>query len=195
VTSVAEVTVEPLTTDRFGDLSKLFMQGGDPKWCWCQYFRKPGLDWSNSTAQANRAALRRLAEKAVAPGLVAYRNDEAVGWVGLAPRQDYARLEASRILAPLDDKPVWSIVCFVVGRQSRGQGIATALLDAAIDYAREHGATILEAYPVSETRGRVSAANAYQGTQSMFANAGFHVAETRQWNKSTPIRPIMRREL
>ena len=77
-----------------------------------------------------------------------------VGWVSVGPRGDYERLAHSRVLAPVDDKPVWSIVCFVVGRQARGQGVATALLDAAIDYARDHGATTLEAYPIELDRRR-----------------------------------------
>jgi GNAT superfamily N-acetyltransferase len=190
-----QITVEPLTTERFEDLAALFMQGGDPKWCWCQYFRTPGLDWSNSTARGNREALRGFADRDLAPGLVAYRGGEAVGWVSLAPRADYRRLEASKILARIDDKPVWSIVCFVVGRKNRGQGIGNALLRAAIAYAREHGASTLEAYPISDTRGRVPAASAFHGAQSMFAKAGFQVAEVRQWNKTTPVRPIMRLEL
>jgi len=191
----AEVTVEPLTTERFEDLAALFMQGGDPKWCWCQYFRTRGLDWSNSTAKGNREALREFARKDLAPGLVAFRDGEAVGWVSLAPREDYPRLEASKVLARIDDKPVWSIVCFVVGRKSRGQGIGAALLKAAIEYARDHGASTLEAYPVADARGRVSASSAFHGVQSMYAKAGFQVAEIRQWNKTTPIRPIMRLEL
>jgi GNAT superfamily N-acetyltransferase len=90
---------------------------------------------------------------------------------------------------------VWSIVCFVVGRRHRGQGIATALLDAAVDYARAHGATLLEAYPVDTTGGRVSAATAYKGTVGMFERAGFAVAERRRANRSSPERPIVRRRI
>jgi len=193
--AVSDVTVEPLTTDRFEDLAKLFMEGGDPKWCWCGYFRTTGPAWGTSTAKQNRERLRGLAGRDLAPGLVAFEDGEAVGWVSLAPREDYDRLEASKVLARIDDKPVWSIVCFVVSRKKRGQGIAAALLNGAIDYARERGATVLEAYPVSDERGRIPSSDAFHGTQSMFAKAGFEVAEVRQWNKSTPKRPIMRREL
>ena len=69
---------------------------------------------------------------------------------------------------------MWSIVCFVVGRRARGRGVAAALLDAAIDYARDHGATTLEAYPVEVPAGRrIPSANVYHGTLSMFERAGF----------------------
>jgi GNAT superfamily N-acetyltransferase len=195
VNSVAAVTVEPLTDDRFEDLGKLFMQGGDPKWCWCMYYRTRGLSWSNSTAAQNREGLRELAASQPAPGLVAYRDGEAVGWIGMSPRESYARLESSKVLARVDDRPVWSIVCFVVGAKSRGQGVARTMLRGAIDYARSHGAKTVEAYPVAKSRGKVPAASAYQGSQSMFEKAGFELVDVRQWNKSSPERPIMRLEL
>jgi GNAT superfamily N-acetyltransferase len=191
----AKVTVEPLTEARFEGLASLFMQGGDPKWCWCMYFRARGSSWGTSTAKENRENLHGLASRELAPGLVAYQDGEAVGWVSLAPREDFDRLEASKVLARLDDKPVWSIVCFVVAKGRRGQGIAAALLAGAIEYARQHGASTLEAYPVSDERGRIPASNAFHGVQSMYTRAGFTVAEVRQWNKATPKRPIMRLEL
>jgi GNAT superfamily N-acetyltransferase len=191
--SQTRLEVQPLTTERFADLALLFNEGGDPKWCWCQYFRKPGLDWTNSTAAANRAGLESLtARPDLAPGLVGYRDGRVVGWVSLAPREDYGRLENAKLLARVDDKPVWSIVCFVVSRKARGQGVASALLQGAISYARENGATMLEAYPVAADRGKVTPANAFHGVQSMYEKAGFTVVETRQWNKTSPIRPIMR---
>jgi len=126
---------------------------------------------------------------------VAYRDDRAIGWVSVGPRSDYERLEHSRILAPVDDRPVWSIVCFVVSRGARGQGVAAALLEAAVRYAREHGATLLEGYPVDTEGGRVPAATAYKGTLGMFTRAGFEVAEWRQANRSSPRRPIVRRRV
>ena len=187
--------VEPLTPERFADLAVLFKEGGDPKWCWCVYFRFRGRDWSNSTAAQNRAALGELTERDLAPGLVAYQDDRAIGWVSLAPREDYERLAFSKVLAPVDDTPVWSIVCFVVSRRVRGQGVAARLLAAAVDYARDHGATTLEAYPVDTGAGRVPAANAFHGTLAMFERAGFTVVERRQWNATSPVRPIVRLSL
>jgi GNAT superfamily N-acetyltransferase len=192
---VAEITVAPLTPQRFADLSQLFNEGGDPKWCWCMYFRKRGISWSNSSARENRAGLEALAEGQAKPGLVAYRDGVAVGWVSLGPRETYDRLGSSKVLAPLDDKPVWSIVCFVVSKSARGAGVASALIKAAVGYAREQGATTLEGYPVAADRGRVPAADAFHGTQSMFEKAGFVLAEKRQYSKTSPIRPIMRLDL
>ncbi len=195
-----DLRILPLTKARLPDLAALFGQGGDPKWCWCAYFRGRGMSWSNSTPAANRGvlekAVRNNARERRAPGLVAYREGEAVGWVSLAPREDFERLEHSTLLGRVDDRPVWSIVCFVVARRARGQGVAEAMLSAAVDYARDHGATLLEAYPVDTSGGqRVSAASAYHGTLGMFERAGFSVVERRQFNATAPVRPIVRRAI
>ena len=197
--SAAAVTFHPLTPGRVPDLAALFGQGGDPKWCWCAYFRVRGLDFKNSTRAGNRrvleGAVKTTAAKRRAPGLVAYEGGEPIGWVSLGPRDDYERLTHSKVLAPVDEEPVWSVVCFVVSRRSRGRGVAKALLDAAIDYARGHGAKWLEAYPVDTAGGRVPSANAYTGTLSMFEQAGFRVVTRRQANRVSPVRPIVRLRL
>jgi GNAT superfamily N-acetyltransferase len=190
----------PLTTDRLADLATLFDQGGDPKWCWCAFFRVRGRDFSNSTRAGNRELLTEATRQGErdghTPGLLAYDDGTVVAWVSLGPREDYERLTTSRVLAPVDDAPVWSIVCFVVGRQSRGRGVAAVLLDAAIDYARDHGATTLEAYPVELAEGeRIASANTYMGTLAMFERAGFEVVARRQANSTTRVRPIVRRTL
>lgn len=126
-------------------LAELFAAGGDPKWCWCQYWRKPGSNWSNTTADENRASLRDLVGRDPAPGLVAFRNGKAVGWVGLGPREDFGRLARSRTIPQLPGDGVWVVNCFVVAKEARRSGVAGALLDAAVAYAREHGAAILRA--------------------------------------------------
>lgn len=194
-----ELEFHPLTPKRLPDLASLFEQGGDPKWCWCASFRVRGMTFSKHSPAENRAVLEKAtrtnARRGRAPGLIAYRDGEAIGWVSLAPREDFERLEHSTVLARVDDRPVWSIVCFVVGRKSRGQGVAQALLAAAIDYARDHGATLIEAYPADTGAGRIPSANAYGGTLSMYERAGFEVVERRQFNSSTPVRPIVRRAI
>jgi GNAT superfamily N-acetyltransferase len=197
MTDATALRILPLTPERVPDLADLFGQGGDPRWCWCAYFRVRGRDWTNSTAAENREVLETaVAENATdgrAPGLVAYDGTDAVGWTSVGPREDYERLTFSKVLAPVDGTPVWSIVCFVVGRRARGRGVATALLDAAIAYARDHGATTLEAYPVEVSEGmRIPSANVYHGTLSMFERAGFEVVERRQANAASPVRPIVR---
>lgn len=192
---VVRLQIVPLTPERLTDLAVLFEQGGDPKWCWCTWFRFRGRDFANSTGAQNRADFEAAAADLAperAPGLIAYLDDTAVGWTSLGPREDYDRLMHARVLGPVDDAPVWSIVCFVVARQTRGQGVGRALLAAAIDYARAHGATTLEAYPVDTKARRITSANAAGGTLSMFEHAGFEVVAWRQANARTTPRPIVR---
>ena len=187
--------VVPLTADTWPALADLFAAGGDPKWCWCQFWRKPGSNWSNTSPGQNRADLLALAGGDPAPGLVALREGEAVGWVGLGPREAFPRLARSRTLPQLPGDDVWSINCFVVARTARRSGVATALLGAAVDYAVAHGARTLEGYPVATGGSRISSASVYTGTKSMFEATGFRWAadSTSRAAAGTP-RVVMRRD-
>ncbi|MGH2446078.1 MAG: GNAT family N-acetyltransferase [Candidatus Limnocylindria bacterium] len=199
MTDADALEILPLTPERLPDLASLFGQGGDPKRCWCSFFRLRNADVVGATAETNRKVLERAVEVTTtegrAPGLVAYRDGEPIGWVSLGPRDDYQRLQHSKVLAPLDEQPVWSIVCFVVSRRARKQGVANVLLEVAIAYAAEHGATLLEAYPVDTHGGRIPSANVYKGTLAMFRRAGFSVVAERQFNRTTPVHQIVRREV
>jgi GNAT superfamily N-acetyltransferase len=192
--AATELTIVPLTPERLDDLARLFDQPGDPKWCWCASFhvrrRAKGV-----APAANRAVLTERATRVPAPGLLAYRDDVVVGWVSLGPREDFEKLAHLKVLAPVDERPVWSIVCFVVGRRERGPGLAGVLLDAAIDHARASGATTLEAYPADTGGGRIPSPVAYKGTLSMFERAGFTEVARRQASANVAARPIVRLEL
>jgi GNAT superfamily N-acetyltransferase len=187
----------PLTPDRWDDVAALFGEGGDPKTCWCMYWRLRSKDWSFANAAGLRRGLHRLVDedRDPAPGLLAYDGDRAVGWVSLAPRDDYTRLVHSRVRPKLDDVPVWSIVCFVVSKSVRGQGLTNQLLDAAVDYARAHGAPAVEAYPVDPGHGRIPAAVGYTGLLSTFEVAGFQVVREIDSPQATVRRVIVRRSI
>ena len=189
------VEIVPLTPDRWDDVAALFSEGGDPKTCWCMFWRVRSKDWSFTNAAESRDGFRRLVvqDRDPAPGLLAYADGRAVGWVSVAPREDYQRIANSRVRPKIDDVPVWSIVCFVVSRAVRGQGLTTRLLDAAMDYARAHGAPGLEAYPVA-TQGKVPAAVGYTGLLSTFEAAGFRVVHEIDSPQATVRRVIVRRD-
>jgi GNAT superfamily N-acetyltransferase len=189
-----DLTILPLTPERLDDLATLFDQPGDPKWCWCASFHIRG-SVKVRPPTANRAVLTARAARDRTPGLIAYRDGRAVGWVSLGPREDFEKLAHWRVLAPVDDRPVWSIVCFVVGRKERGLGLAGDLLTAAIEHARANGATMLEAYPADTGAGRIPSPQAYKGTLSMFERAGFREVARRYQSATTAPRPIVRLEL
>ena len=191
------LVIEPLTPTRLPDLASLFEQGGDPKWCWCAFYRVRSTDFSQASKTRHRSVMEAAAtdnaREGRAPGLVAYAGDEVVGWISIGPREDYERLAYSKVLAPIDETPVWSIVCFVVGRRARGRGVARALLQAGIAHARTHRATVLEAYPVEvPAGGRIPSADVYRGTLSMFEAAGFEVVTRRVPPGGRAARPIVR---
>jgi ribosomal protein S18 acetylase RimI-like enzyme len=187
-----KLTVRPLTPERWPDLEALFNAKGCSvaRGCWCMFYRRSGtrspLPAGTTAAQANRADLKKLTRGDTPPGLIGYRGKVPVGWVSLGPRGDYAKLQRSPVMKPVDELPVWSILCFVVPSEHRGQGVARALLDGAIAYAKKQGATLLEAYPVDKP-GRSHDDFMWFGAKSMFDDAGFEEVARRK-----PQRPVVR---
>jgi len=137
----------------------------------------------------NKRDLCNLAVSERPTGLLAFDGTLAVGWCRLAPRADLAWLAHARYLSPVDDLPVWSVPCFFVRRSHRGRGVISALVDAAIDTARDAGAPALEAYPI-DTDAPGHSTNLFPGVASVFASRGFEVVARRK-----PDRPIMRKVL
>jgi len=182
-----KLSVLPLTPDRWPDLETVFGAKGCSiaRYCWCMAYRRSGSgDLVN--AKANRAGLKARVDAGHQPGLIGYRGKDPVGWISLAPREEFARLQRSPVMKPVDDKPVWSVVCFVVPPEHRGQGVAHALLRGAIAYARKRGARLIEAYPVDK-KGRSSDVSMWFGAKSLYDRAGFREVARRK-----PARPVVR---
>jgi len=190
-----KLTVRPLTPERWPDLETVFNARGCsiPRGCWCMYYRRtgkgPALPPGITYAQANHADMRALAGSDPPAGLIGYRGDVPVGWVSLGPREDFVRLGRSPVMKPVDDQPVWSIICFVVPSAYRHQGVAHALLAGAITFARKRGVPILEAYPVDK-EDRSADEFIWFGVKSMFDSAGF-----KEVARCSPTRPVMRLHL
>jgi len=190
-----KLTIRPVTPERWPDLEAIFNARGCSiaRGCWCMCYRRSGarppLPRGMTRAKANRADLKALVDSGKPPGLIAYRGRAPVGWISLGPREEFAKLERSPVMKPVDDKPVWSVICFVIPSEHRRQGVAHTLLRGAIDYARKHGATLLEAYPVDK-RGRASDDTMWFGAKSMYDRAGFKEVARRK-----PTRPIVRRRV
>jgi ribosomal protein S18 acetylase RimI-like enzyme len=187
-----KLTVSPLTPDRWADLEAIFNAKGCSvaRGCWCMYYRRSGSQEQPSSgttrAQANRTELKALVDSGRPPGLLGYRGKVPVGWVSVGPREDYAKLARSPVMKPVDDQPVWSVICFVVPTQYRGQGVAQALLAGAVAYAKKHGAKLVEAYPVDKP-GRSNDDSMWFGAKSMYDRAGFSEVARRK-----PQRPVVR---
>jgi len=184
--STSNFHFHPVTPDRWDDLEALFGSRGACAGCWCMYWRQTRTEFERFRGQENREALKSLVDGGKVPGILAYSDDQPIGWVSVGPREDFRALERSRILKPVDDQPVWSVVCFFVARSFRHRGLTVELLKAAASYAGQSGARILEGYP-SEPKSGQPDPFVYTGVASAFRRAGFHEVARR-----SPSRPIMR---
>lgn len=182
---------QPATRSRWSDLEALFGERGACGGCWCMFWRLTRKQWDAQRGDANRQALREIVNAGgAAPGILAYLGKEPVGWCAIAPREQYVALERSRILKPVDDKPVWSISCLFVKKAYRRQGISAELARASVAFAARHGAKVVEAYPVQPTMDKMPDPFLWHGVPAAFQVAGFKEVARR-----SKTRPIMRFEI
>ena len=186
---MGRITFKPATSAEWKDLAALFGPRGACANCWCMWWRLQRRDFARMKGDGTRRALKRLVDRGPAPGILAYDGDRAVGWCCVGPREDFVLLERSRVLARVDDAPVWSIVCFFVAKDHRRRGLTRRLVAAAAAHARRQGARIVEAYP-NEPGGKQPDAFVYTGLVSAFTANGFVEVARR-----SPHRLIVRKRL
>jgi GNAT superfamily N-acetyltransferase len=177
----------PLTPGRWVDLEKLFGERGACGGCWCMWWRLVHSDFLRQRGETNREAFRNLVDSGKIPGILAYTEGQPVGWCAVAPRETFPRLERSRILKRVDDEPVWSVVCFFVAKAFRGMRVSVRLLEAAVNYVRKQGGSIVEGYPVEPKKDWTPDPFVYTGLASAFREVGFVEIMRR-----SETRPIMR---
>jgi len=181
----------PLTPDRWADFEALMGPRGGAEGCWCMLWRVQAAAYNAGRGEPNRRAMQaRVNDGPRPPGLIAYREGAPVGWISIAPRDEFPRMAKSRIAAPVDDRPVWSVSCFFIKAGQRGKGVATALLAAACGFAAAHDAGIVEGYPIDPLGARYANAFAWTGLMRVFGACGFTEVARR-----SSTRPIMRKDL
>lgn len=181
---------------RFDDVSAILRPRSNPdRACWCLTYRLSPAELNIDIPGSRPAAMSELCSRDPGPGLVAYLDGAPVGWCGVGPRSEFHRLTHSRTIQQLDDVPVWSVVCLVVAPGHRGMGVAAAMLDGAVDFARANGATVLEGYPIDSAGGRVSGAFAFPGSTNLFERAGFTRMAPTLSKSGGATRWIMRRSV
>ena len=168
----------------------------DANVCWCLTYRIPSRLNRELRGPARGELVADLCRRDPAPGVLAYEGDVPVGWAGVAPRADLNSFARKSSKIPhVDDLPVWTVWCFRVRAGNRGRGIAHALLEGAVAFARSYGAPAIEGYPVDNRGERVDLTMAYVGTRALFERCGFaKVADTPSALDGFP-RVLMRREL
>lgn len=179
--------------EQFDDVATLFGPNGAIAGCWCMWWRKPNKEWNAQAGQSNREGFEAAVRSGAPVGLLAYSDTGApVGWIATAPRPAYPRLLRSNTLRLPDqeDPAIWSAPCIFVHRDHRRAGVGTALLGAAVEYARAQGATALEGYPTVDGGRKRGSNELFTGTVSMFLDNDF-VEHARP----AGARLVMRREL
>ena len=179
--------IQPLTPERWADFEELFGPHGAIGGCWCMWFRLTQKEFDARKGERNRKAMKAIVNSSRVPGILAYHQGHAVGWCSVAPREEFARLERSRLLKPVDGQRVWSVVCFFVAKEYRRKGVAKGLLKAAVEYVNKQGGSILEGYAVEPKAGKMPDLFAYHGPASLYKSVGFKEVARR-----SKTRPMMR---
>ncbi|MBB1247133.1 GNAT family N-acetyltransferase [Streptomyces durbertensis] len=173
------MAVEVRAASEFGDVAAVLgPKRPDANVCWCLSYRIPSKLNNELRGPARGEYVAELCRAERAPGVLAYEEDVPVGWAAVAPRSEtsFAR---SRTIPHVDDLPVWSLWCVRVRPGHRGKGVTHALIAGAVDFARAHGAPVVEAYPIDSGGDRIDQTMAYAGIRRNFERAGFtHAADT-----------------
>lgn len=186
-----DIVIHPLSSDRTNDFVDLFGPQGACYGCWCTSFMlRPKIRHAMTTDERRGVMMDRIANGRP-PGLLAYHDSKAVGWMQIGPRSDTPEWNnLGRVSAPLpdalpDDTTVWSITCFFFARPWRGKGLTHRLLQAGIAFAKEHGARMIEAAPIVSTKPK--SIPLFVGPYNTFERAGFTEVAHRKDG-----RPLMR---
>ena len=182
-----KIAFHPLTPDRWPDLETLFGGRGGCGGCWCMTWRLERRDWERGKGESNKQDFQEIVARDQRPGVIAYVEGEPIGWCSVAPREVFVALARSRVLAPVDAMPVWSISCLLISKPYRRQGLSSKLIAAAVKFAAERGAKVVEAYPVVPYADTIPAAFAWTGLYAAYLKAGFVEVARR-----SKVRPVMR---
>lgn len=179
--------IHPVTAKQWSDLEMLFGDRGACGGCWCMWWRLNRSQFNSQRGRKNKKAFKKIIDSGEITGLLAYDQSKPIGWCSVAPRETFTVLERSRTLKRVDENPTWSIVCFFVAKPYRRKGITVKLIEAAVKFATDRGAKIIEGYPVETKKRSMPDVFAWTGFSSAFRTAGF-IEVTRR----SATRPFMR---
>jgi len=181
---LSQLTFEPLTQANWSKFVQLFGEKGACGSCWCMYYRLKKVDFEEGKADGgNKEGMKKLVAENKPTGILGFYEEQAIAWCAFAPREDYLKLENSRIHKRIDNNPVWSIPCFFIDKKFRHNGISVELLKGVIRYAKEKGIKIIEAYPTIPTTEILPDSFAWIGLYKSFERAGFEIVDRTSKNR------------
>lgn len=179
-----QLTFEPLTKDNWGKFVQLFGSKGACGNCWCMYYRFSKTDFKEGkTDDGNKDAMKELVFNNRPTGILGFYGDQPIAWCAFAPREDFIKLEKSRVHKRIDNEPVWSIPCFFIDKSFRRSGISVELLKGVIQYARKQKIKVIEAYPTIPTQEKLPDSFAWIGLYKSFERAGFKIVDRTSKNR------------
>jgi GNAT superfamily N-acetyltransferase len=180
----AEITFQQLSENNWRLFEELMGEKGGCGGCWCMSFRLSSREFTAHKHEGNKQLMHKIVAEGRPTGLMAVAGKQAIGWIALAPREDYIKIENSRTLKRIDSKPVWSITCFFIKKEFRKMGLSEIMINAAIEYAKENNIQTLEAYPVIPYNHEVPSAFLWIGVLSAFIKNGFTVVQRNGKSKA-----------
>jgi GNAT superfamily N-acetyltransferase len=137
------LSFKPVTATTLGDFEALFGAPGAPKYCWCMAWRATSDELKHASSASRHSQMRGRIADQVQVGLLAYADKTPIGWVSVAPKDTFRSLGG-----PDSKDTIWSLTCLFVAKEHRKTGLSAQLIQAAASFAKQHGADLLEAYPV-----------------------------------------------
>jgi GNAT superfamily N-acetyltransferase len=179
-----QITFEPLTKSNWNKFISLFGEKGACGNCWCMYYRLSQSGFrEGKTENGNKEAMKKIIWDNKPAGILGIYEGEAIAWCAFAPREDFMRLEKSRVHKRIDSKKVWSIPCFFIDKNVRRNGVSVELLKGVIKYAETHGIEIIEAYPAIPMQEKLPDSFVWIGLYKSFERAGFEIVDRTSKNR------------
>jgi GNAT superfamily N-acetyltransferase len=163
-----KLVVHEVNEQRWSDFEQFFESRGGPKYCWCMAWRAQGTEVKQAKGPDRKEAIKSRIRTGIPVGILCYQDEMPVAWCSIAPRSTYRPLGGPERPGE-DENEIWSLVCFFVRRDLRGQGMSLQMIEAAVAHARSRGAQIVEAYPVEPG----SPSYRFMGYVPVFEKAGF----------------------
>jgi GNAT superfamily N-acetyltransferase len=179
-----QLTFEPLTKSNWNNFVQLFGNNGACGNCWCMYYRLKKSDFrEGKVANGNKDSMREIVWEGKPAGILGFYEGQAIAWCAFAPREDFIKLEKSRVHKRIDNEKVWSIPCLFIHKNFRMNGVSAELLKGVIKYAKENEIKILEAYPAIPTQEKMPDSFAWIGLYKSFERAGFEIVDRTSKNR------------
>lgn len=179
-----QLTFVPLSKDNWEKFVQLFGERGACGNCWCMWPRLRKQDFQQGKENdGNKSAMKELVWAGKPVGILGFYEDQPIAWCAFAPREDFLKLEKSRIHRRIDDQHVWSIPCFFIDKNFRRQGVSVELLKGVIKYAQTKNIAIIEAYPTIPTKEKLPDSFVWIGLYKSFEHAGFQIVDRTSKNR------------